>query len=119
MERLKNGNLHTMLNDFSIYLNGHHCIHFSIEIASALSYCHSNGILHLDVKPSNILMDFQNHCKLSDFGNSKMKQDLMLNDVDDTNNNNKNQNNNGNGKFTKVIIIKYLLINRNSLGGLK
>ena len=77
MERLRSGSLLTALNDSSFYLNGQSCIQLSAEIASALLFCHLNGILHLDVKPSNILIDFQNHCKLSDFGNSKNIQDLM------------------------------------------
>ena len=41
------------------------------QIAEALSYLHKNSILHLDVKPANILVDKDNKAILIDFGISK------------------------------------------------
>jgi len=38
------------------------------QIASALQYCHSHYIAHLDVKPGNVLLSDNYHCKLADFG---------------------------------------------------
>lgn len=41
------------------------------EIANALEYCHSCGVLHLDVKPKNMIINLSsNSCKLCDFGSS-------------------------------------------------
>lgn len=37
-------------------------------VASALSYAHENGVLHLDIKPANILVDRTGNVKLGDFG---------------------------------------------------
>lgn len=41
------------------------------QVSYALSYLHSRNILHLDVKPSNILIDAEGRAILIDFGVSK------------------------------------------------
>lgn len=38
------------------------------EIVSALDYAHRNGVIHRDMKPSNILLDTEGHALLADFG---------------------------------------------------
>ena len=44
------------------------------EVASALTYAHSMGIVHRDVKPVNVLMDPSGRAVLSDFGIAKVLQ---------------------------------------------
>jgi len=42
-------------------------LHITEEVADALGYAHSRGVLHRDVKPENILLD-SGHALVTDFG---------------------------------------------------
>ena len=44
------------------------CSHLVESVASALAYAHENGVLHLDIKPANIIIDHAGIVKLGDFG---------------------------------------------------
>lgn len=44
---------------------------YTRQIGEALQFIHANNILHLDIKPSNILIDKNDNAKLIDFGVSK------------------------------------------------
>ncbi|MDR1775638.1 MAG: serine/threonine protein kinase [Actinomycetes bacterium] len=41
-------------------------------LGDALSYAHKNGVLHLDVKPANVLIDHEGRIKLTDFGLARL-----------------------------------------------
>eukprot|EP00798_Chlamydomonas_sp_ICE-L_P019425 gene19425-26082_t len=38
------------------------------QLASALSHVHSLGVVHRDIKPANVLMGYDGHTRLADFG---------------------------------------------------
>jgi serine/threonine-protein kinase len=38
------------------------------SVASALDFAHENGVLHLDIKPANVMIDYSGNVKLADFG---------------------------------------------------
>ena len=52
-------------------LTEHTATKYICQIAEALTYLHRNNILHLDVKPANILIDEDDRAILIDFGISK------------------------------------------------
>jgi hypothetical protein len=43
----------------------------ALQIAEALNFVHSSGVVHRDIKPENIHIDLSGHVKLMDFGIAK------------------------------------------------
>lgn len=47
-------------------------IRLAIEIADAMAYAHSQGVIHRDLKPANILVSESSTVKITDFGLAKI-----------------------------------------------
>lgn len=71
MEYLIGGDLKSLLTMYG-YFDEPMATFYAAELALALQYLHSHGIVHRDVKPDNLLLDNKGHLKLTDFGLSKI-----------------------------------------------
>ncbi len=47
-------------------------LHFSTQMARALSHAHRRGIIHMDIKPQNIMLPKDGTVKIADFGIAQM-----------------------------------------------
>ena len=51
-------------------------LHFSTQIAKALSHAHSKGIVHRDIKPQNIMVVQDGTIKVADFGIASLETEI-------------------------------------------
>ena len=55
-------------------------LHFTRQIARALSHAHERGIIHRDIKPQNIMMLRDGTVKVEDFGIAALESEAYVND---------------------------------------
>lgn len=63
-------NMHDVLHNEYISISKSTTFKWALDVAHGLQYCHQNNVLHLDIKPKNILIGEDNICRVCDFGNS-------------------------------------------------
>ena len=66
MEYVQGSSLDDLLRQGRIDIG--RAIHFTYQVLNALRYAHRQGVVHRDVKPSNILIGPGDNVKLTDFG---------------------------------------------------
>ncbi|MEW6277179.1 MAG: WD40 repeat domain-containing serine/threonine-protein kinase [Candidatus Eremiobacterota bacterium] len=59
-------------------LSVHQAVRWIRHIATALKFTHDKGLLHCDLKPSNVLLDEQDHVRLVDFGQARGRTDTTV-----------------------------------------
>lgn len=67
LELLEGGSLRAMLDE-SHRLSPAQAAHVGAQVASALDFAHSRGLVHRDVKPANLLFDEHGIVRVADFG---------------------------------------------------
>lgn len=71
MEYLHGSELRDVLNENKT-LPVSQVLDISIQVAQGLAYAHEHGIVHRDVKPSNVMIVRDGHVKITDFGIARM-----------------------------------------------
>lgn len=71
MEFLQGRELRDILNDEQ-KLPVSQVVDIVAQVAQGLAYAHEHGIIHRDVKPSNIMVGRDGHVKITDFGIARM-----------------------------------------------
>ncbi|KAG7594481.1 Protein kinase domain [Arabidopsis thaliana x Arabidopsis arenosa] len=79
MEYLNGGDFYSMLRKVGC-LDETNARVYIAEVVLALEYLHSQGVVHRDLKPDNLLIAHDGHVKLTDFGLSKVG---LINSTDD------------------------------------
>lgn len=69
MPFLEKGSINSLIN--KRYLSVREIIKYSLDLLNGVAYIHSKGLIHLDIKPTNILLDQSNKAILTDFGLSR------------------------------------------------
>jgi tRNA A-37 threonylcarbamoyl transferase component Bud32 len=74
MENLPGGSLKQRLERTGP-LSPADAVRYTVDIANGLAFAHSKGIIHADLKPSNVLFDANDHAKVVDFGIARTPQE--------------------------------------------
>jgi len=72
MEHVDGASLQTVLEELNAPLDADETAAVIAGVASALEYAHDNGVLHLDVKPANVLITRDGRVKVVDFGMAEL-----------------------------------------------
>lgn len=74
MDYISGGTINDLSNKFK--LNESVIREYSKQILNGIVYLHENGIIHRDIKGSNVLVDVNGNCFISDFGSARITSDL-------------------------------------------
>jgi cyclin-dependent kinase 7 len=79
IEYFPNGNLEQLIKDVSVTYGAADVKAWMGMLSRAIYYCHSNFVLHRDIKPNNLLIAADGEVKLADFGLARSFADPYVN----------------------------------------
>ena len=74
------------LKDYlDVKLSFEQILNWSIQFCHGMEFINKHGIkAHRDIKPGNLLIDYRNHLKISDFGLLKLSEDVFEDNIKGT-----------------------------------
>ncbi|XP_053569121.1 proto-oncogene serine/threonine-protein kinase mos [Bombina bombina] len=75
MEYTGTSTLHHRIYEIGLPLGKECCLRYAWQVADGLCFLHRGGVVHLDLKPANVLLAPGDLCKIGDFGCSQRLQD--------------------------------------------
>lgn len=82
MEFVGSRNLQQIIYESSEQLGEQRWLRYSLDMVRGLSFLHSHSLVHLDIKPANVLVSRGDVCKIADFGCSlKLDRDCELSSI--------------------------------------
>lgn len=78
MQFIEGRNLAEVMSDHDAKLDPMQVAEWALQAAEALSHAHRRGVIHRDVKPSNLILDKDNRLWLTDFGLARRADDVTL-----------------------------------------
>jgi len=82
MEFVEGEGIDALLARGTLTLN--EAIRYTQQVLEALAYAHGRGVVHRDIKPTNIMVTASGDVKLMDFGIAKIKNDRRLTEAGHT-----------------------------------
>src|SRR5437764_14369389 len=76
MEFVNGPSLEKLLSEQDHTLRLEQALQLTLELAEALDYAHSQGVVHRDIKPANILITEDGHAKIADFGVAWLRHEI-------------------------------------------
>ncbi len=78
MQLIEGQSLAQVLSERPHSIDAKQVAHWGLQASEALSHAHLRGVVHRDVKPSNLLLDAENRLWLTDFGLARKLDNVTL-----------------------------------------